>query len=76
MTITYTYDPLYRLTAADYSDGTYFHYTYDAAGNRLTQVTGVGTDTYVYDDANCLISVDGISHTWDNNGNLFSERGD
>jgi hypothetical protein len=24
MTITYTYDPLYRLKRADYSDGTYF----------------------------------------------------
>ena len=71
--IDYTYDPLYRLTAADYSDGTYFHYTYDAVGNRLTQVTGVGTDTYVYDDANRLIIVDGITHTWDANGNLLSD---
>src|SRR6185436_20110001 len=28
-TISYTYDSLYRLTAADYSDGQYFHYAYD-----------------------------------------------
>ena len=37
--IAYDYDPLYRLTAADYNGGTtYFHYTYDAVGNRLTEV--------------------------------------
>ena len=50
--ITYTYDPLYRLTAADYDDGTYFHYTYDPVGNRLTETILGGTTTYVYDDAN------------------------
>jgi hypothetical protein len=37
--ITYTYDSLYRSTGADYSDGSYFHYAYDAVGNRLTQET-------------------------------------
>jgi YD repeat-containing protein len=47
--IAYTYDPLYRLTAADYNGGTsYFHYTYDATGNRLTEVTQAGTTSYVY----------------------------
>lgn len=35
ITIDYTHDPLNRLTAADYSDGTYFHYQYGAVGNRL-----------------------------------------
>ena len=35
--ITYTYDSLYRLTAADYDNSFYFHYTYDAVGNRLSQ---------------------------------------
>ena len=53
-TITYTYDPLNRLTAADYDDGTYFHYNYDAVGNRLSEVTDAGTNTYVYDVANRL----------------------
>ena len=48
----YQYDALYRLTGADYSDGTYFRYTYDAcfaggkSGNRLTQETVTGTITY------------------------------
>jgi hypothetical protein len=27
-TITYTHDPLYRLTGADYSDGCYFHFNW------------------------------------------------
>jgi len=35
---TYTYDSLSRLTAVTYPDGTTISYTYDAAGNRLSQV--------------------------------------
>lgn len=73
VTIDYTYDPLYRLTAADYSTGEFFHYTYDAVGNRLTQETEAGTNTYTYDIANRLTSVDGVAHTWDANGNLLSD---
>jgi YD repeat-containing protein len=42
--IDYSYDPLYRLTAADYDDGTFFHYTYDSVGNRLAQETLAGTN--------------------------------
>jgi RHS repeat-associated protein len=72
-TVTYTYDPLYRLTAADFNTGVYFHYTYDATGNRLTEVTRAGTTSYVYDIANRLTSVGGVSYTWDNNGNLLSD---
>ena len=71
--ITYDYDPLYRLTAADYDDGTYFHYTYDPVGNRLTQSTVAGTTTYVYDDANRLTSVGGLPYSWSDNGNLLSD---
>jgi YD repeat-containing protein len=44
--IDYTYDTLGRLTAADYSDGRFYHYTYDNVGNRLSQ-----TIQYTYDDA-------------------------
>jgi len=73
VTIYYTYDPLYRLTAADYDDGTYFHYTYDAVGNRLNEETDESTSTYTYDIANRLIDVDGVATTWDANGNLLSD---
>jgi YD repeat-containing protein len=73
LNISYTYDPLGRLTGANYSDGTFFHYSYDAVGNRLSQTTQVGTVNSVYDDANRLTSVGGVSYTWDANGNLLSD---
>ncbi len=75
--ITYDYDPLYRLTAADYSNGDYYHYAYDAVGNRLTQEKSIlgllTTNTYIPDDANRLASVNGVNYTWDANGNLLND---
>jgi hypothetical protein len=77
VTINYVYDPLYRLTEANYSTGDYYHYTYDTVGNRLTQETLIGsvplTTSYVYDAANRLTSVDSVPYTWDNNGNLLND---
>ncbi len=73
LTITYTYDPLNRVTAADYSDNTYYHYTYDSVGNRLTQTTAITITNYLYDNANRLSNVNGIAYTWDANGNLLSD---
>jgi RHS repeat-associated protein len=71
-TINYTYDPLYRLTNANYSTGTVFTYTYDAVGNRLSQ-TITSTTVYTYDDANRLTNAGGVAYTWDNNGNLLND---
>ena len=77
VTITYEYDPLYRLTEANYSTGDYYHYTYDAIGNRLSQDTLVGglpsSTAYLYDDANRLAYVNGVPYTWDANGNLLND---
>jgi YD repeat-containing protein len=73
MVISYTYDPLNRLTAADYDGGMYFHYTYDAVGNRLVEATNVLTNTYSYDDANRMIYFNSVNYTWDDNGNLLSD---
>jgi RHS repeat-associated protein len=77
VTINYTYDPLYRLTAADYSDGKYFHYAYDAVGNRLIQDANPSgqpaSTSYTYDSANRLTSVGGVTYTWDANGNLKND---
>jgi RHS repeat-associated protein len=76
-TIDYTYDSLYRLTAADYSDGSYYHYTYDEVGNRLTQESLVDGLTisvaYSYDIANRLTAVNEVEYTWDDNGNLLDD---
>ena len=70
--ISYTYDNLYRLTAADYSSGQVFTYTYDAVGNRLADGSPSGATSYSYDDVNRLTTIDGsISYTWDDNGNLI-----
>ncbi len=73
ITIDYAYDSLYRLTATDYSTGEFYHYTYDTVGNRLTAQTHLETNAYVYDNANRLTSVDSVSYTWDNNGNLLND---
>jgi RHS repeat-associated protein len=70
-------DRLNWLTEANYSKNDYYHYTYDAVGNRETQqksVLGfVTNDTYIYDDANRLTSLNGVTYTWDNNGNLLND---
>ncbi|HSJ53123.1 MAG TPA: RHS repeat-associated core domain-containing protein, partial [Anaerolineae bacterium] len=72
-TITYDYDPLYRLVSAIYSSGEVYTYTYDSVGNRLKKgVDGAVTD-YVYDDANRLTSAGGVEYTWDGNGNLLDD---
>ncbi len=75
MIITYSYDPLNRLTNAIYSSGPAFTYTLDAVGNRLTQTALLDgmpeTTAYLYDHANRLSNVDGVTYTWDNNGNLL-----
>ncbi|MBC7250105.1 MAG: hypothetical protein H5T62_07460 [Anaerolineae bacterium] len=47
--ITYTYDPLYRLTSAEYSSGESFAYVYDAVGNvtlASEHITTTRTTTY------------------------------
>jgi YD repeat-containing protein len=76
-TIIYTYDPLNRLTATDYDSGAYFHYTYDAAGNRTAQDSVINTNTthhtYAYDNANRLTAVDSQAYAFDANGNLLSD---
>jgi RHS repeat-associated protein len=74
-TITYAYDPLYRLTAADYSTGESFAYQYDPVGNRVAMTDTTGTTFYTYDPANRLTSIQlpdsSIrAYTWDARGNL------
>jgi RHS repeat-associated protein len=55
-------------------DGSYFAYTYDAVGNKLSDTTLAGTTVYTYDVANRLTNLSGgISYTWDANGNLLDD---
>jgi YD repeat-containing protein len=54
-TITYDYDPLYRLTSAAYSSGEVYTYTYDAVGNRLKAGVDGKVSEYTYDDQGCVI---------------------
>ena len=77
--ITYTYDPLYRLTAAEYSTGESFVYDYDAVGNvtlASEHITTTRTTIYTYNAASQLVTstVSGESTVWwytyDANGNL------
>jgi hypothetical protein len=44
-------------------------YAYDDVGNRLSQQTHLGNDSYTYDIANRLTGENGTAYTWDNNGN-------
>lgn len=80
VTIDYTYDPLNRLTVANYSTGTQFAYTHDRAGNVLEYRKVIGgnslTTTYTYDEANQLTTAQfGMETVWhysyDNNGSLI-----
>jgi len=54
--ISYTYDPLYRLIAAEYSTGEAFAYGYNAAGNRNAMtsppLSGTVVTAYPCDIAN------------------------
>ena len=82
--IEYGYDPLYRLTDADYDDGSFtgysYDYDYDAVGNRLHKyyfpggMAAIQTTTYTYDAAHRINTVTDASGTdtydWDDNGNL------
>jgi RHS repeat-associated protein len=68
--ISYTYDPLGRLSQAAQSDGACYQYKYDQVGNRTALTTTAGVTTYGYDAANRLTSVGGQTYTWDNAGRL------
>jgi RHS repeat-associated protein len=61
---TYQYDALRRLTAAAHPAASAESYSYDAVGNRSSD------PSYVFDNADRLVSYGGTSLTYDSNGNL------
>ena len=66
---TYSYDGLYRLTAATYPNGDVQSYTYDPMGNRLAKVQNGVTTTYTYDNAGQMTAAGAAAYTYDNDGN-------
>ncbi len=80
VTITYTYDSLYRVTDVIYSTGEEFHYQYDEVGNTTVytrQLAGLTVVTrYEYNDANQLTTAQADNdptlwhYLYDNNGSL------
>ena len=68
---SYTINLVSQLTGVSYPDGTSTTYSYDPAGNRLTETTAGTTISYVYDDASRLASIDGVGNSYDGAGNLL-----
>ena len=77
----YIYDTLNRLIDARTTNSagvatSEYHYTYDGAGNRLTQIVnngGVSMQTpYTYNSANEMLTQAGVSFTYDQDGNVTS----
>jgi RHS repeat-associated protein len=78
----YDYDALYRLSGESVTEPSGLLYeksfTYDPVGNRLKQTTaglGAGTVEYSYDSRDRLLTENGTTYTWDDNGNLISKSG-
>lgn len=85
-TTNYTYDSLNRLQSVKEPNGKVTSYTYDKAGNRLTESVAADTVTsmtnYTYNEQNRLMSTvtvkgNGISekvtYNYDDNGNMVSK---
>jgi RHS repeat-associated protein len=69
----YTYDNLYRLTAALSASGQRTQYTYDAVGNRTAVISGAGMLAYTYDDADQTLTAGSTSFTYDGNGSRLTK---
>jgi len=69
-TTSYEYDELNRLTRTLYPDATDVRYTYDKAGNRLTQTTNGVALNYQYDKDNRLTQAGDEIFLYDKRGNL------
>jgi len=75
---TYSYDPLYRLTAVKNAQGLAIEaYTYDKTGDRLSKApAGLGAETYVYQaGTHRLISIGSGARANDANGNTTESAG-
>jgi YD repeat-containing protein len=75
-TESYNYDELSRLSGVSYGDGQTQGYSFDSMGNRLAKTDNqTGSESYVYNNANMLLSRNGQGYTNDVNGNTLSGGG-
>ncbi|WP_313427638.1 DNRLRE domain-containing protein [Siminovitchia terrae] len=76
-TAQFTYDKSGQLTKEVRPNGDILEYTYDAVGNQLTKKvtkgTTVTTNTYTYDAANQLSTINGAAVTHDKSGNMTND---
>jgi len=71
---TYSYDPLYRLTAVTDSGAAVESYTYNGTGDRLSKTStgGMATGTYGYQTGtHWLTSIGSAARSYDVNGNTI-----
>ena len=68
---SYSYDALNRLTEVRTDGALTEQYTYDAMGNRLSDIQG---NEYLYDDGMRLLRGGGVSYDYDGNGNATERR--
>lgn len=71
-TISYTYDDLHRLIKVDFGNGTVIEYTYDAAGNRISQT--VPNRPPVFDPIGSKSASEGAALTFTVNGSDLDEN--
>ena len=70
VTTNYGYDPIYELKTAMQGTNTTESYTYDAVGNRLTDL---GSPAWTYNTSNELNTRPNVTYTYDANGNTQTE---
>jgi RHS repeat-associated protein len=78
----YAYDGLYRLIRETVSGAASYQeeFTYDAVGNRLSQVKTVASGAtttllYSYDERDRMLSAAGTTYSWDQNGQMQTRSG-
>ena len=70
----FEYDELGRLTKTTEKDGSTREYSYDAYGNRASLTENGTTFTYLYDEANQLLSTsNGLIFKYDRRGNVIEK---
>ncbi len=70
----YGYDADGQLTSVTPSSGSVVQYTYDAAGNRVTTVSGTATTDFNVNNLNQYTAVGGFAYSYDADGNLISKQ--